>query len=465
MSEHSFSSLHLSAEIVDNLASLGFASMTAIQAQSLPAILDGKDVIVEGQTGSGKTAAFGLGILAKLEIKLFKVQALVLCPTRELAEQVANEIRRLARSTPNIKVVTLTGGSALRVQVNSLKNGAHIVVGTLGRIEDHLKKGTLVVERLTSLVLDEADRMLDMGFQKTLDNIVGALPIDRQTMMFSATFPEAIESIANRIMKAPYKASVSVNHDSVRVTEYFYLVGSEPLRIVALQLLLLEHNFKTCVVFCNTRKDVQLVAGALKSSGFSAAALHGDMEQKDRDQALIRFANNSISILVATDVAARGLDIESLDKVINFQLPRELDVYTHRIGRTARAGKKGIASSLYVEQELLRIEQLSTHLNRAIKASDLPAQALLKKSPSRPEMSTLRIEGGKRQKLRAGDVVGALTRIDTANRVDIGGDQIGKIQILENWTYVAIKRNIAKAALKKFTSGKLKGKSFRARLI
>ena len=465
MSEHSFSSLHLSAEIVDNLASLGFASMTAIQAQSLPAILDGKDVIAEGQTGSGKTAAFGLGILAKLEIKLFKVQALVLCPTRELAEQVANEIRRLARSTPNVKVVTLIGGSALRVQVNSLKNGAHIVVGTLGRIEDHLKKGTLVVERLTSLVLDEADRMLDMGFQKTLDNIVGALPIDRQTMMFSATFPEAIESIANRIMKAPFKASVSVNHDSVRVTEYFYLVGSEPLRIVALQLLLLEHNFRTCVVFCNTRKDVQLVAGALKSSGFSAAALHGDMEQKDRDQALIRFANNSISILVATDVAARGLDIESLDKVINFQLPRELDVYTHRIGRTARAGKKGIASSLYVEQELLRIEQLSTHLNREIKASELPAQALLEKSPSRPEMSTLRIEGGKRQKLRAGDVVGALTRIDTANSVDIGGDQIGKIQILENWTYVAIKRNIAKAALKKFTSGKLKGKSFRARLI
>jgi ATP-independent RNA helicase DbpA len=465
MSEHSFSSLHLSAEIVDNLASLGFASMTAIQAQSLPAILDGKDVIAEGQTGSGKTAAFGLGILAKLEIKLFKVQALVLCPTRELAEQVANEIRRLARSTPNVKVVTLTGGSALRVQVNSLKNGAHIVVGTPGRIEDHLKKGTLVVERLTSLVLDEADRMLDMGFQKTLDSIVGALPIDRQTMMFSATFPEVIESIANRIMKAPFKASVSVNQDSVRVTEYFYLVESEPLRIVALQLLLLEHNFRTCVVFCNTRKDVQLVAGALKSSGFSAAALHGDMEQKDRDQALIRFTNNSISILVATDVAARGLDIESLDKVINFQLPRELDVYTHRIGRTARAGKKGIASSLYVEQELLRIEQLSTHLNREIKASELPAQALLEKSPSKPEMSTLRIEGGKRQKLRAGDVVGALTRIDTANSVDIGGDQIGKIQILENWTYVAIKRNIAKAALKKFASGKLKGKSFRARLI
>jgi ATP-dependent RNA helicase DbpA len=465
MNEHDFSSLNLNEEILENLASLGFTSMTAIQAQSLPAILDGRDVIAKGQTGSGKTAAFGLGLLAKLNIKLFKVQALVLCPTRELADQVANEIRRLARRTPNVKIITLTGGSAFRLQANSLKSGAHIAVGTPGRVEDHLKKDALLAEQLCSLVLDEADRMLDMGFQKTLDSILGMLPTDRQTMMFSATFPQAIETIANRIMRSPFRASVSASQDSVRVTERFYLVENESDRIVALQLLLLDCSYRACVVFCNTRKEVQLVAGALKSSGFSAVPLHGDMEQKDRDQTLIRFTNSSVSILVATDVAARGLDIEILDMVINFHLPRELDVYTHRIGRTARAGEKGIASSLYGKQELFRIDLLSTHLDRDISTSDLPAKALLDQSPPRPEMSTLRIEAGKKQKLRAGDVVGALTRADVTNSSDISSGQIGKIQVLENWTYVAITRDVAKTALKKLTSGKLKGKSFRAKLI
>ena len=465
MSEHNFSSLNLNQEILDNLVSLGFSSMTAIQAQSLPAILDGRDVIAKGQTGSGKTAAFGLGLIAKLESKLFRVQSLVLCPTRELADQVANEIRRLARRTPNIKIITLTGGSAFRLQANSLKSGAHIVVGTPGRVEDHLKKDALSVEHLRSLVLDEADRMLDMGFQKTLDSILGMLPTSRQTMMFSATFPQEIETIANRVMRNPFKATVSANQNSVRVTERFYLIESESERNIALQLLLLDCSFRACVVFCNTRKDVQLVAGALKSSGFSAAPLHGDMEQKDRDQTLIRFTNGSVSILVATDVAARGLDIDSIDMVINFHLPRELDVYTHRIGRTARAGEKGIANSLYTSQELFRIEQLSAHLAQDIHTSELPAQALLDQSPPRPKVSTLRIEAGKKQKLRAGDVVGALTRTDDKNGSDIFGDQIGKIQVLENWTYVAVARDVAKLALKKLASGKLKGKSFRARLI
>ena len=443
-----------------NLDSLGYTSMTAIQANSLPAILAGKDVIAQGQTGSGKTAAFALGLLSKLDPTLFKVQALVLCPTRELAEQVAGELRRVARSTPNVKIITLYGGTSLRPQAASLEHGAHIVVGTPGRIEDHLNKETLDLTNLRTLVLDEADRMLDMGFQKTLDNIIELVPKQRQTLLFSATFPEQIKSIAKKMMQTPVVVEVAPTQDTVRVEQNFYLVQNEQHRMDVLKSLVLDNPATAIVVFCNTRQDAQNVAGGLKSAGFSAAALHGDMEQKDRDQTLIRFSNNSILILVATDVAARGLDIESLDLVINFHLPRELDVYTHRIGRTGRAGAKGLACSLHNENENFRVEQLEKHLEKRFPDSELPPAEILQQSPARPMMSTLRIEGGKKQKLRPGDIVGALT-----NGGELKGDQIGKIQVSDNWSYVAIQREVSKLALSKLSTGKLKGKSFRARLI
>ena len=460
MSSHDFSSLNLKKEVLDNLVSLGYKSMTAIQANSLPAILAGDDVLAQGQTGSGKTAAFALGLLSKLDPSLFKVQALVLCPTRELAEQVANEIRRVARSTPNVKILTLCGGTSLRPQAASLEHGSHIVVGTPGRIEDHLAKKTLDLSHLHTLVLDEADRMLDMGFQKTLDTIIKLIPAERQTLLFSATFPEQIKAIAKKITRSPIIVEVAPTQDTVRVEQAFYLVENEQHRMDALKLLLLDNPVTTSVVFCNTRLDTQKVAGALKSAGFSAAALHGDMEQKDRDQTLIRFSNNSIAILVATDVAARGLDIESLDVVVNFHLPRELDVYTHRIGRTGRAGAKGKACSLHNENERFRMEQLEAHLTTRFSDSELPPKGLLSQAPPRSLMSTLRIEGGKKQKLRPGDILGALTNGD-----DLSGDQIGKIKVSNSWSYVAIKRENAKVALSKLSTGKLKGKSFRARLI
>lgn len=460
MSTHDFSSLNLKKEVLGNLESLGYHSMTAIQANSLPAILEGRDVLAQGQTGSGKTAAFALGLLSKLDPSLFKVQALVLCPTRELAEQVANEIRRVARTTPNVKILTLYGGTSLRPQAASLEHGTHIVVGTPGRIEDHLAKKTLDLSHLHTLVLDEADRMLDMGFQKTLDTIIELLPAKRQTLLFSATFPEQIKAIAKKVTNNPVVVEVAPSQDTVRVEQAFYLVENEQHRMDALKRLLLDNPATTSVVFCNTRQDTQNVAGGLKSAGFSAAALHGDMEQKDRDQTLIRFSNNSIAILVATDVAARGLDIESLDIVINFHLPRELDVYTHRIGRTGRAGAKGKACSLHNENERFRMGQLETHLKTRFSDSELPPKELLSQPPPKPLMSTLRIEGGKKQKLRPGDIVGALT-----NGGDLSGDQIGKIKVSNSWSYVAIKRESAKLALSKLSTGKLKGKSFRARLI
>ena len=460
MSEYQFSSLKLRPELVNNLESLGFNSMTAIQAQSLPLILAGQDVIAQGQTGSGKTAAFGLGLLNKLDEKNFNVQALVLCPTRELAEQVSGEIRRLARAVSNVKVVTVYGGTPLKAQAASLEKGVHIVVGTPGRIEDHLSKETLDLSQMTTLVLDEADRMLDMGFQKTLEAIIEAVPAKRQTMLFSATFPNQIKLIAEDIMQNPSMTQVAPTQDTVRVDQAFFIVDNESDRLQSLKLLLLDNSHKQSVVFCNTRQDTQTVAGALKSAGFSAAPLHGDMEQKDRDQTLIRFSNSSINILVATDVAARGLDIDSLELVFNYHLPRELEVYTHRIGRTGRAGEKGQACSLFQTSEQFRVDQLEEYLGQEIRHTELPPIELLAQAPARPTMSTLRVEGGKRQKLRPGDLVGALTKAE-----EISGDNIGKIQVMDNWAYVAIERPLSKVALKQLSDGKIKGKSFRARLI
>ena len=460
MSDYSFSQLKLRAELLDNLLSLGFKSMTAIQAQSLPMILAGQDVIAQGQTGSGKTAAFGLGLLNKLDIKLFKVQSLVLCPTRELAEQVSGELRRLARAIPNVKIVTVYGGTPIKAQANSLEKGAHIVVGTPGRIDDHLSKANLDLSQMNTLVLDEADRMLDMGFQKTLEAIIDLVPSERQTLLFSATFPAQIKSVANSIMQNPSMTQVAPTQDTVRVEQAFFFVENETDRLQSLKLILLDNAEKQSVVFCNTRQDTQTVAGALKSSGFSAAPLHGDMEQKDRDQTLIRFSNSSINILVATDVAARGLDIDTLELVFNYHLPRELEVYTHRIGRTGRAGEKGQACSLFQLSEQFRIDQLEAYLEQEIRPSDLPPIELLEQAPARPIMSTLRVEGGKRQKLRPGDLVGALTKSD-----QITGQNLGKIQVMENWAYVAVDRPLAKSALQQISQGKIKGKSFRARLI
>ncbi len=447
-----------------NLESLGFESMTAIQAQSLPSILDGKDIIAQGQTGSGKTAAFALGILATIDPKLFKVQSLVLCPTRELAEQVSAEIRRIARAIPNIKLLTLCGGTPLKAQANSLEHGAHIVVGTPGRIDDHLNKRTLDLSLMKSFVLDEADRMLDMGFQATIDAIIEQVPSKRQTMLFSATYPDKIQAIAKRILNKPVMAKVAPTQDTVRVEHRFYEVSTDGKRTDAIKRLLLENESRSTIIFCNTRDDVQVVAGALKSDGFSSAALHGDMEQKDRDQTLIRFSNGSLLVLVATDVAARGLDIDSIDLVLNYAIAREMETYVHRIGRTGRAGAKGLACSVFSAGERYRLDKLANYTDMECKLFELPTDKILHQQPPRSTMSTLRVEGGKKQKLRPGDILGALTS-DKGDLPTIDGKQIGKIQVGNTWTYVAVNRDIAKLAVQKISNGRLKGKKFRARLI
>ncbi len=460
MSQIDFSSLKLSPSLLKNLASLEYQRMTPIQAQSLPHILDGKDVIAQGKTGSGKTAAFSLGLLEKLDVKRFRIQSLVLCPTRELADQVAKEIRKLARTIHNIKVLTLCGGMPLGPQVGSLEHGAHIIVGTPGRVQDHLGKGTLKLDNVNMLVLDEADRMLDMGFQEILDAIIEHMPTQRQTLLFSATFPDQIGSIAKRVMIEPVMVQVAASHDRSSIQQHFYKVSDDAQRMTALRLLLLHYRPESAVVFCNTKRETQDVADELSRHGFSALALHGDLEQRDRDQTLVQFANKSVSVLVATDVAARGLDIDGLDAVINYHLARDTDVHTHRIGRTGRAGNKGIACTLYSEKERHKVARLEAHLDQEIAPQPLPPFSLLDAPAYQASMATLQIDGGKKQKIRPGDILGALT-----GQSGIAGTQVGKIQIFANRAYVAVSRDAVKPALKKLGAGKLKGRSFRVRYI
>lgn len=460
LSKNDFSTLALNSDLLDNLNVLGFATMTAIQAQSLPDILDGKDVIAQGKTGSGKTAAFGLGLLQKLDVKRFRIQALIVCPTRELADQVAKAIRQLARCIHNIKVLSLCGGMPLGPQIGSLEHGAHIIVGTPGRLGDHIRKGTLNLNEVNTLVLDEADRMLEMGFQETLDAIIEQIPSSRQTLLFSATFPATIESIAKRYMRNPSLIKVESIHQSANIEQYFYKVQDDKDRYPTLRLLLLQHSPRSAVVFCNTKKEAQALADNLNNQGFDAAALHGDLEQRDRDQTLVRFSNRSIAVLVATDVAARGLDIDDLDAVINYHLARDPEVHVHRIGRTGRAGAKGVACSIYRDKEQYKVSALGDYLELMIKPEPMPSKHILKQVPKKAVMATLQIEGGKKQKVRAGDIVGALTAGD-----GVVSAQIGKINVFDNSAYVAVEREVAKAALVKISTGKLKGRNFRARLI
>ena len=451
-----FSSLELGPALIKNLSTLDYHTMTPIQAQSLPLILENRDVIAQSKTGSGKTVAFGLGLLHNIEVKRFQVQALVLCPTRELADQVAKELRKLARAIHNIKVLTLCGGVPMGPQIGSLEHGAHIIVGTPGRIVDHLNKGRLKLGKLNTLVLDEADRMLEMGFQPALESIFSLCPDKRQTLLFSATFPEQIRPITKRIMNNPIKVEVATNHDNNSIIQHFYRVDDNRQRVTAIRLLLLEHTPESSLIFCNTKLETQEVADELKNYGFSTLALHGDLEQKDRDQTLVRFSNKSVSVLVATDVAARGLDIDNLDAVINYHISRDPEVHVHRIGRTGRAGSKGIACTLASDKEVHKIIKLEDYMNRAIEIEPLPSDSLLEKPVLKPPMETLKIDGGKKQKIRAGDILGALT-----GDKGIAGNQVGKIHIFDNHAYVAINRSIAHAAMKKLTNGKLKGRSFR----
>ncbi|MBL0598810.1 ATP-dependent RNA helicase DbpA [Aeromonas jandaei] len=458
MNNSEFSSLNLSPALLENLTTLGYLQMTPIQAQSLPLVLDGKDLIAKAKTGSGKTAAFGLGLLSSLDVNRLEVQALVLCPTRELADQVATEIRRLARTLPNVKLVTLCGGTPTAPQSATLSFGAHIAVGTPGRILKHLEQGTLELDSLKTLVLDEADRMLDMGFGEDINRVISHAPRDRQTLLFSATYPEGIAQMSRGVQRNPVEVSVEALHEESAIEQKLYEVPAGQ-RLDALTWLLSHYQPGSCVVFCNTKRACNDVADHLAAKGFSALALNGDLEQRERDQVLVRFANGSATILVATDVAARGLDIKELGAVINYELTYDPEVHVHRIGRTGRAGQQGLALSLYQPNEAQRVNVIEEYQQAPMPLGDLDAIGRVIK-PLAPQMVTLSIDAGRKTKVRAGDILGALT-----GEGGIAGADVGKIQISEQYSYVAVKQSVAKAALKRLQEGKIKGRSYRARKL
>ena len=449
----------LSSPLLAGLDALGYQHMTPIQQASLPAILEGRDLIAQAKTGSGKTVAFGLGLLSKLDLQNYQVQALVLCPTRELADQVSREIRRLAWFIPNIKLLSLCGGTPIRPQYGSLQRNAHIVVGTPGRIQKHLDKGSLILDQVDTLILDEADRMLDMGFYDDIAKIIEATPKDRQTLLFSATYPDAIKTMSAGIQKNPLDIKVEVTHRDNPIEQLFFEVGPSK-RSQSLIALLAHYRPESTVIFCNTKNQCREVADELDKQGLHALVLNGDLEQKDRERVLLRVANKSCALLVATDVAARGLDIKDLQAVINYEIAFDPEIHIHRIGRTGRAGKQGLALSLYSPAEANRINAIEDYQQHPVTVADIntlsPANNLELLAP----MTTLWIDGGRKDKIRAGDILGALT-----GEAGIDSQYVGKIDITDRCAYVAIARAKANQALKQLAEVKIKGRKFRVKKI
>ena len=449
-----FSELNLPTALARGLADVAYLDMTAVQAASVPTIIGGGDVIAQAHTGSGKTAAFALGLLAVLDTGTSTVQGLVLCPTRELADQVSREIRRLARAIPNVKVLTLCGGVALRPQLASLAHLPHIVVGTPGRIQELIEKQVLPLQAVKVLVLDEADRMLDMGFAETIEIVVKAIPEVRQTLLFSATIPAEIRAISRRLQRSPLDISIEDEATRPHIEQLFFKVEAEQ-KTAALRALLLEYKPESAVVFCNTRHAVRSVAAELTSHGFAVLALHGELDQREREEMLVRFANRSCTVLVASDVAARGLDIADLALVVNYELASDADTHLHRVGRTGRAGRSGLALSLCSTREAGRLRAIADGIDATLQWGRVPHAA---GQPAPAPFVTLVVDAGRQDKLRAGDLLGALT-----GSAGLPAVSVGKIDVFATRTYVAIARAALAQARNGLRAGKIKGRNFRVR--
>ncbi len=450
-----FADLALAPTLQAGLEALGYATLTPIQAQALPAILAGRDVIAQAPTGSGKTAAFGLGLLQGIDAGATRTQALVLCPTRELADQVGKQLRKLATGIANLKLSVLCGGIPLAPQLASLAHAPHVVVGTPGRVLELVQLDALDLRGVRVLVLDEADRMLDMGFDEPIRALVKRTPKDRQALLFSATFPDAIRLLATAMLRDPLEASVDGDAHAPRIEAHFF--EADPARRgPQLAALLLQFRPDSAVVFCNTRRDADDVAGSLAHYGFTALALHGDLEQRDREEVLVRFANRSCNVLVASDVAARGLDIEDIGAVVNYELPTDADTYLHRIGRTGRAGRDGLALSLVAPGERNRVALIEQRQGAPIRYARIDPLDGNPRGAPQAAMATLRIDAGRTDKLRPGDIVGALT-----GDAGLAKEAIGKIDVFATRSYVAIARNKAGHALERLRAGKIKGRRFR----
>jgi ATP-independent RNA helicase DbpA len=461
-----FGALALSAALVGVAAELGFEKLTSIQAASMPALLSGRDLIGQSATGSGKTVAFALPLLERLDLATRELQGLVLAPTRELAAQVARELRKLGRRQPGLSVALLAGGEPVREQARALERGAHLAVGTPGRVLDHLRRRTLRVHRVGTIVLDEADRMLDMGFQPDIEKVLKALPGSRQVVLFSATFPASIRELSKKYQKSPVSVEVETPLEGKPDIVELVVHTAQEKKLEALYRALEEHPHESALVFANQKLTVAELEKGLRAKGVDVASLHGDLEQRDRDRVMAKFRNGSTRVLLATDVAARGIDLDSLSLVVNVDLPSQPEVYVHRIGRTGRAGKSGLAVSLCAPPEEPKLRAIEAFTGRSLTPARpgerhaTRAEAPQKAAAGAP-MDTLRLSGGRKDKLRAGDILGALT----GEAGGLRGSDVGKIEIHDRFSFVAVTKSASQKALSSLRAGRIKGRRFRVDLV
>ncbi|WP_413587139.1 ATP-dependent RNA helicase DbpA [Bdellovibrio sp. HCB274] len=460
---NAFSNLNLKPELLAVVQELGFQTMTPIQEQSIPALLTGKDLIGQSKTGSGKTAAFILPILNQLELNQKTVQAVIICPTRELATQVLTEVRRLGRKLVGLQTMSLTGGAQTgREQQQELEKGVQIVVGTPGRILDLASKGRLFLEDVKTVVLDEADKMFDMGFIVEIGNLMKELPTQRQTVLFSATFSEAVLDLSRRYQKNPARVTIQEAPESLLIEEVTY-DSEESNKADNLMRVLQQHQAESCIVFCNTKNSVNDLMNRFLDLKASVTCLHGDLEQRDRERVMAMFKNGSAKILVATDVAARGLDIENLELVINYDFPLQPETYVHRIGRTGRAGKSGVAVTLISARDTLKLIEIEQITGRKFQkpALGFKNQFGLNWEWKQSPMQTLMISGGRKNKIRPGDILGALTGAAGG----LKAADIGKIEMHDTYSYVAVRSDSANHALNSLRNGKIKAQKFQVKIL
>ncbi len=462
MTTSEFLNFDLKPALLTVIQELGFQTPTPIQLQGLPLLLAGQDVIGQSKTGSGKTATFVLPILNTVNLQLKRPQALILCPTRELANQVTRDVRKLGRRLEGLQVLTLSGGSPSREQSQALLRGVHIVVGTPGRVLDLLQKERFEASALKTLVLDEADKMLDMGFEEQIHDVVSGLPLARQTVFFSATFSSSIKSLSAKYQKNPQHVEISQEPEQKSAIEQLvYEVPDSSAKNGSFFRILQQHPATSVLVFCNMKVTANDLYSSLHEKGVSCSVLHGELIQRDRDRVMAQFRNGSHRILIATDVAARGLDIAGLDLVINFDLPSQSDVYLHRVGRTGRADKTGVAVSLALRSEAAKILEIEAATGQKMErpALGFANQYGLNEDLRQSPMKTLMISAGRKDKIRPGDILGALTN----PAIGLKAADVGQIEIQDRISYVAISATRATAALAGLRGGGIKGQKISVR--
>lgn len=512
-----FEEMCLDTRIMRAIAEMGFEQPSPIQAQSIPIAVEGKDMIGQARTGTGKTASFGIPMLQRINPKDKSLQAIVLCPTRELAIQSANEIRKLAKFLHGIKVLPIYGGQEISKQIRSLKGGVQIVIGTPGRVMDHLRRHTLKPQTVDIVVLDEADEMLNMGFREDIETILGQLPEERQTMLFSATMPKPILEIAKRYLHEPEIVKVIQKELTVpKIEQYYYEVNPRKKNEV-LSRLLDMYDPSLSLVFCNTKRKVDELVADLKGRGYFAEGLHGDMKQSQRDRVMNGFRNGRTDILVATDVAARGIDVDDVEAVFNYDVPQDDEYYVHRIGRTGRAGREGRAFTLVVGKEIYKLKDIQRYCKTKIRRQPIPSvndvaaikveklleqageliatdglgrkmdlleeyldgsdysatemaaallamqlgetstQTLPKEefgdTGAEPGMVRMFMNIGKKDRVRIGDILGAV-----AGESGMEGALVGTIDMYDNFSFVEVPQEYAAAVLEAMNHSKIKGR-------